>query len=328
MSYVGVFITFLLFITQTFAAELAGEVVSVDGSVFIRADGRVAAKLKPAKSGDPVYAGDVVNTPSNGKIKILLKDKSIVDLGPSALFKVEGFKLNGGADRQADVSMMYGTLRAAVTQKIEGKGRFKVKTPSATMGVRGTEFMVKADVKNMAEIRNIILNPNKPLPVSSAPRAPEAAKTEIVVLQGQVDVKKEAPRLADGRVPANFKEEKVISMTAGTQLVTKQGDIAPMKTVVLDQKQLASITRNIRVMDNTFSKAVVIDTANMQAGAETIRAVVADIMRDMPAPRPPIITELLPGGFNPNDAFINRPLQGPAMRSLKIIVHKVTGGVQ
>src|SRR4051794_3578378 len=75
------------------ASATAGKVVSIDGKVLIRQDdGQSAAvDLKP---GDQVKEGDVINTSSNGKVKLLLEDKTILDLGPSALFKVQKFKSN------------------------------------------------------------------------------------------------------------------------------------------------------------------------------------------------------------------------------------------
>jgi len=338
MRYVGLYSAILLGFTilmpSAFAGEVAGEVVSVDGSVFIRQDGRVSTKLKPAKPGDSVSSGDVVNTPSNGRVKILMKDKSIVDLGPSALFKIDDFKANGGADRVADVSMMYGTMRAAVTQKIEGKGRFRVKTPAATMGVRGTEFVVKSEIKNMDEVRHVILNPNKPLPVQAAPAAslggangelhsnrPEMAKTEITVLQGQVDVKKEVPKI-EGRAPSSIKEEKVVSLTAGNQLVTKQGDVAPMKAVVLDTKQLASISKDIKVIDNTFAKAVVIDTSATSApSAEVMHTVMSTAVVAPPAMTVSMGDVGVAGTFGVTQSFTQRPVNtGPVYRHLKVIV--------
>jgi hypothetical protein len=119
--------------------ETAGEVVSVSGLVFVRPDSKENQKApKPAKPGDSVRPGDVINTSSNGAIKILLKDKSVIDLGASTMFKVNAFNKQGGADRQVDLQIGYGTVRAAVTQKLKGKGAFKLRTPSATMGVRGT----------------------------------------------------------------------------------------------------------------------------------------------------------------------------------------------
>jgi len=348
MQYVGrvplgMLIIALIFVSaRAFGGEAAGEVVSVQGSVFVRPDGRKAGhELKPAKAGDSVYAGDVVNTPSNGKIKILMKDKSIIDLGSSALFKVEHFSGNSGSDRQADVSMMYGTMRAAITQKITGKGRFNVRTPAATMGVRGTEFVVKSEVRNMNEIRHVVMNPGKPLPVLPAiaagfgkgalgrPEAPggkalqpEAAKTEITVLQGQVDVKKGLEKPKDGRAPSAVTEPKVVSLTAGTQLVAKQGEAAPMKAVTLNTKQLAAITREVRVADNTFQKAITIDPAGMGGaiGAETQAAVVAMMAA---APQPTVLPSDVgfAGTFNVESSFTHKDEQTQTTnKNIKVLV--------
>ncbi|OFZ17726.1 MAG: hypothetical protein A2X94_15175 [Bdellovibrionales bacterium GWB1_55_8] len=327
MSYVGVvplsgiLLLCLLSPGSTLAAEVAGEVVSVNGSVFVRPDGRApAAGLKPARPGDPIRSGDVVNTPSNGNVKILMKDKSVLDLGPSALFKVDHFAKNGGADRQADVSMIYGTLRAAITQKIEGKGRFRVRTPAATMGVRGTEFVVKSEVRDMAQIRNALLNTGKPLSAQAAPAGQAATgKTEITVLKGQVDVRKEDLKVL-GRNPAS--DQKVISLMAGTQLVAKEGDAAPAKVVKLDVQQLAAVSRESLVLDNTFQKAVTIDSSVVDIGAgEATRGALSNVV-SAPVTGPSSFGDTgFAGTFGVTSNFENRPVNNfPVSRNLRVTV--------
>src|SRR4051794_37370482 len=79
---------------------VAGEVVSVVGVVFLRSDrkadqGTQGASLHPVQPGDYVYNEDIINTSSSGRIKVLMKDKTIIDLGPSALFKVDHFNNRG-----------------------------------------------------------------------------------------------------------------------------------------------------------------------------------------------------------------------------------------
>src|SRR4051812_10266182 len=82
------------------AVDSAGRVVSVSGNAVVRADEtgkgspRDCAKgatcprermnsltLRP---GDTLYEGDVINTASNGSVKMLLADRTIVDLGVSS----------------------------------------------------------------------------------------------------------------------------------------------------------------------------------------------------------------------------------------------------
>jgi hypothetical protein len=57
---------------------------------------------------------------------------------------VDQYLDNQGPDRQVELQMTSGTIRGAVVQKITGGGSFHLKTKSATMGVRGTEFVAQS----------------------------------------------------------------------------------------------------------------------------------------------------------------------------------------
>lgn len=245
-------------------SEVAGEVVSTSGRTFIRQDGLGNNKdtLKPAKPGDMVRANDVVNTSSDGKIKILLKDKTVIDLGPSALLKIEKYVQNSGKDRQVEMNLPYGTVRGAVTQKIEGKGKFHLRTPTATMGVRGTEFVVESKEKAYAP-------PKDSSPGQNAKKNLEPnSETKITVIQGKVEVAKNAAMLSvpdKSRKPSSL--GSIVALTAGTQLTSNTKDLIPSKAVSLNTSELSKISQSIKIVDNTFSKAVVIDVAATSAGA-------------------------------------------------------------
>lgn len=319
------------------APPVAGEVVSVEGVVFIRPDGRDSAGgLKPARPGDPLRAGDVINTSSNGKVKLLMKDKSIVDLGPSALFKVDHFNGKGGTDREVDVSMMYGTMRTAVSQKITGGGRFKVRTPTATMGVRGTEFVVKSEVRNLNDVRNAVQgkvmqqpaaspsfanSPASPSPDGKPASPPPVARTEITVIQGKVEVAKDAPASdLKGRKLAS--PPQVVALTAGMQISSKQGDAQLARPVTLDTKQLASLAAVSKVQDNTFAKAVILDLSpsgnGMPGGmSDSLAKDIHDGIKG-DTDHPPVAT--FPGEPKPGLPPIGPPNQNAGTRRLKVIV--------
>jgi hypothetical protein len=321
--------------------EEAGEVITTEGIVFIRADNQATREPRPAKPGDKLKTGDVVNTSSNGKIKILLKDKTIVDLGPSALFKVEKFAKNDGKNREVDLNMIYGKMRTAVTQKIEGKGRFHVRTPNATMGVRGTEFIVQTEFKNFNDLKQALKNAGSAslIQLKSDKNGKPKGKTEVTVIQGEVAVGVDKN---DGAARIQLPTDAV-GLTKGMQVIAKDGDLSLGKPVILDQKQLNVAVDSATVVDNTFTKAVVIDvpkpengasgqssgsrdpasnaynsgTANAAAavGAETLDAIKTTVS-NTPAPVLPPIT------FNqPVDVFNPIPVntQG-SMKNLRVIV--------
>lgn len=248
--------------------NMAATVVSVQGTALIRddGDGKKGSAARNVKVGDKVYEGDVINTPSNGLVKLLMQDKTIMDIGKSALFKVQEYKNNGGLDRNVDVSMMYGSIRASVTQPIKGKGSFKVRTASATMGVRGTEFVVKSEIADMKQAASAIKSPGAPPPASagSGGGAAPAAKTEVTVVQGRVDVEPPKPK-DSARVPAAAKQA-VVSLTAGKQLTTSTGDAAPAKPVALSASQMSEVKSTAKIEDNTFKKAIVLDMSGGSSG--------------------------------------------------------------
>ena len=213
-------------------AESAGEIVSVSGNALIRQENQKGKSEAPfqLKPGQNVYAGDVINTGSDGAVKILLKDKSIVDVGASALFKVEKFKLNHGSDREVDLDMKFGKMRIGVSKKITGQGKFNIKTRAITMGVRGTELVISSALD---------------APVGNKTEVP---KTEVTVLQGKVDVAKVG---ISQNTPS-------VQLTAGTQ-ISSQSPLNSGGMVKLNDVQMSTVSNTSKVADNTFTKAVTIE---------------------------------------------------------------------
>lgn len=330
------------------AEEAAGEIASVQGIAFVRPDGRQASgALKPAKPGDPVHAGDVINTSSTGKIKLILKDKSIVDVGPSALFKIDGFKKNGGEDRQVDTTMMYGTVRAAVTQKIKGAGRFNIRTSTATMGVRGTDFAVNAGSaenvgpKTMEFLSTAPVGKSVPASVAAAddkiaekegkPKPSAQAKASITVFDGKVAVmQKEEGGRKPGSAAAAAKGDGVM-LTAGTRLSldAPKGDAKAAKVENVPKAELASMRSSTIVKDNTFSNAVTIDMKSATGGGESGMgaATMKEVATAMAAVEPPKVSVSdmgVPGTFTVNQVFttITNTPQAQGNKSLRVVIRR------
>jgi hypothetical protein len=244
---------------QAAGTAMAGKVVSVDGKVLIRQDGSSGGGFM--KPGIEVKEGDVINTASDGKAKILLQDKTILDIGPSALFKVEKFRPNHGGDRNVDLSMPYGTTRVSVSQPIASKGKFQIRTKTATMGVRGTEFVVQAEIPATLHAPAKQDGGGEGGAKAAPAKAPE---TKITVIQGKVAVDQPATRqpAASG---GGEKPKPQVMLTAGTQL-TASVDAPAAKPVKLEAAQLSQISAATTVSDNTFSNAVSMDLKSDSGG--------------------------------------------------------------
>ena len=124
-------------------ASDAGLVKVSKGDVRIeRAGGSVAATV-----GTAVQPSDVIVTGADGLAGLTFSDNSLVSLGPNSRFSIDKYRFDSTTNEgQFESSLTKGRL-AAISGKMvkQSPEAMKVKTPSAIMGVRGTEFIVQVD---------------------------------------------------------------------------------------------------------------------------------------------------------------------------------------
>lgn len=125
-----------------YAADV-GLVKVSHGSVTIeRGSERIAASV-----GTPVQASDVIRTGADGAAGITFSDNSLVSVGPSSVFAIDKYAF----DTTTYSGQFQGTLSKGRLAAVSGKmvqqtpESMKIRTPSAIMGVRGTEFVVQVD---------------------------------------------------------------------------------------------------------------------------------------------------------------------------------------
>jgi len=137
------YLLLLLMTSLTLFASI-GKIVAIRGdATIIRDDTTFKAKL-----GSEVEKKDQITT-KNAKLQLIFNDKTIITIGPKSEFKVNEY-LNNKKNPKAEFSMIRGTFKT-ITGKI-GKiapSRFKIKTKSATIGIRGTQFLINASAKNV-----------------------------------------------------------------------------------------------------------------------------------------------------------------------------------
>jgi tetratricopeptide (TPR) repeat protein len=116
----------------------AGKVVSAQGSVEVQRVG--AAEWEPAKLNETYCPGDVVRVGERSRADIALFNDSLLRLNEKTTITLGALK----EERTSLVDMLKGAAYffSRVPRSLE------MTTPSATAGVRGTEFFVKADEKS------------------------------------------------------------------------------------------------------------------------------------------------------------------------------------
>ena len=120
----------------------AGVVRSAAGRASITRDGRTF----PAAVGTKLRVGDVLATGPGGSLGVILRDNSILSVGPESSLTIRKF-LFAPAEGKLGllVRLTRGTL--ACISGLIGKlapDSVRFETPTATIGIRGTHFAVMA----------------------------------------------------------------------------------------------------------------------------------------------------------------------------------------
>lgn len=124
----------------------AGKVIFMFGQAWKHA---VDGGKHTLKRGMVVNVGETIETSSNGQVQIRMKDNGLIAIRPGSQFKIQAFKFSGvqGAGSSGDKSYFqllkggFRSITGAVGQ--QNKRAYKVNTPVATIGIRGTDYSAR-----------------------------------------------------------------------------------------------------------------------------------------------------------------------------------------
>lgn len=172
------------------------------------------------KLGYKIPNESIIKTGTGAKAKIIFPDGDQFNLGEATAFKYSWSSSKKGKD-EASIGMIFGKLRAVISK--EGpRNNMKIKTPSAVMGVRGTDFFV-----------------NQPGLIQP---------TKLAVLRGQVqmtaNLKDAKPVEVKSGVTAevNVQKPEIKSSVVGTESVLA-GKVAEIKLEETSKQELAVIQK-------------------------------------------------------------------------------------
>jgi len=122
-------------------AQDVGRIKTVKGVVHIER----AGQPQPALVGSGVRQADVLVTGPDGAVGVTLADDTLLSAGPNSVLAVERFIYDGVKPGVLEAALTKGTL-AVVSGRIakQAPDSMRVTTPAAILGVRGTEFVVRA----------------------------------------------------------------------------------------------------------------------------------------------------------------------------------------
>jgi hypothetical protein len=124
------------------AAEI-GQIKTSKGQVTVQREGQAL----PGAVGTRVQTADTIRTGADGTVGITMDDDSLLSVGPNSVLSLDRYAFDPTTNRgRFDASLNKGTL-AVISGRIakQSADAMTVRTPTAVLGVRGTEFVVSAE---------------------------------------------------------------------------------------------------------------------------------------------------------------------------------------
>lgn len=121
-----------------------GEVSLVLGRAYLEPE---KGRRQLLVQGTPVHASDRIVTDSNGHVHIRFVDQALVSVRPDSRLEIVEYLFDPATPELSSIKL---NLQQGVTRSISGQGassardRFRLNTPIAAIGVRGTDFVVSA----------------------------------------------------------------------------------------------------------------------------------------------------------------------------------------
>lgn len=130
---------FALAMQTAMAADAAATVFFKSGNVTAQSSQH---GLRHLEKDDSIFSTDEIDTADNGRAQLRFTDGGLVSLMPGTIFSVEEYLFD---DADEDSSAVFGLLKGGLRTVTGAIGKVKhedyeLKTPVATLGIRGTEF--------------------------------------------------------------------------------------------------------------------------------------------------------------------------------------------
>jgi hypothetical protein len=264
------------------APDRVGEATLVIGVVrVIAADGQI----RVVDRGAAIREGDRIETGEGGHVHLRFVDGGRLSVRPSSRLQIENYSRSG---EQTPLTAIRFRLDEGVVRSITGawgeaeRDRFRLNTPVAAIGVKGTDFVVKSDANNtFASVYTgaIMLTPlaTSGCQASLGPCLNGSEKLLSEDMKGQM--------LALSRQQASPQLVPAVDLLAAQRLRSAPLEVAPRQDYALKSE-------NNRP-DTTVEKVVVSEARAADAVVSQASTAAQQVQAVTPAPAP-VVTPVVP----------------------------------
>lgn len=130
------------------AIQPAGAVSRVQGQVTASLNGMPRTLV----AGSTILVGDLIETSFGARLQLSMNDGAVITLGESASFSITSYE-TATENSRGIVAVLQGAFLAASGALAQlGPDRFQITTPTAVLGVRGTEVWGRMTGETMLEV--------------------------------------------------------------------------------------------------------------------------------------------------------------------------------
>jgi hypothetical protein len=132
------------------SAEVVGEVTLLIGQAQLVGPDDV---VRAVERGQPVRAGDRIETRDGGHVHVRFVDGGRLSVRPSSRLQIENYSHSATQPQGSAIKFRLdeGVIRSITgTWGEEARDRFRLNTPMAAIGIKGTDFVVKSDANATA----------------------------------------------------------------------------------------------------------------------------------------------------------------------------------
>ena len=134
------------------SAQTAATDIGVAATVINRVDGTVGQQSGPKKTGDKVFQNELIRTGAESKGQLLFRDETSLTIGPESEVTLDRFVFNPQGSSSVPLNATKGVFRF-ISGSLPSQA-YEIKTPAATIGVRGTIINILLLIDGTAVFQN------------------------------------------------------------------------------------------------------------------------------------------------------------------------------
>lgn len=212
----------LIFLLSTPALAGIGSITDFRGGGAIKR----GVKTTPASKGAGVEKMDTVSTNSQGRFRITFNDATTVNITENSRLLIDDFIYDGGGKTKGKLGLRValGTVRYTSGKIAHGNGKgVNIRTPTATIAVRGTDFVMSVD---------------------------EAGRSTVVLVPecyNELDITKQTAECPNGMIDV-ITASGVVTLDKPFQATVVENNFAPPAPPVVINPLIKSLDNNVQIV--------------------------------------------------------------------------------